>query len=111
MLLLDQDRLQQTLVLSSFNFSQCNWQELYRETSTTWINLTDDLHQLPCGDLLFSTEDQGQRQAIVIGADAPVRRLIGPSHINQIHCSDDGFAYVSGWDASRISSSLSIISR
>ena len=43
--ILTQDRLQQTLVLSSFNFSQRNWQELYRETSTTWINLTDDLHE------------------------------------------------------------------
>ena len=104
--ILTQDRLQQTLVLSSFNFSQRNWQQLYRETSTTWINLTDDLHELPCGDLLFSTEDQGQRQAIVIGADAAVRRLIGPSHINQIHCSDDGFAYASGWDASPIDNHL-----
>ena len=104
--ILTQDRLQQTLVLSSFNFSQRNWQELYRETSTTWINLTDDLHELPFGDLLFSTEDQGQRQAIVIGADAVVRRLMGPSHINQIHCSDDRFAYVSGWDASPIDNHL-----
>ena len=106
--ILTQDRLQQTLVLSSFNFAQRKWQELYRETSTTWINLTDDLQQLSCGDLLFSTEDQGQRQAIVIviGVDAAVRRLLGPSHINQIHCSDDDFAYVSGWDASPIDNHL-----
>ena len=104
--IITQDRLQQTLVLSSFNFSHRNWRELYRETSTTWINLTDDLHELPCGNLLFSTEDQGQRQAIVIGADAAVRRLMGPSHINQIHCSDDGLAYVSGWDNSPIDNHL-----
>mgnify|MGYP007000057916 len=77
-----------------------------RETSTTWINLSDDLQQLPGGDLLLSTEDQGQRQAIVIGVDAAVRRLLGPSHINQIHCSDDDFAYVSGWDASPIDNHL-----
>jgi dipeptidyl-peptidase-4 len=31
---------------------------------------------------------------------------MGPSHINQIHCSDDGFAYVSGWDASPIDNHL-----
>lgn len=104
--LLTQDRLQQTLVLSAYDFTTGNWQELYRETSATWINLTDDLQQLPGADLLFSSEDQGQRQAIVIGRKDGIRRLQGPSHINQIHCSDENFAYVSGWDASPIDNHL-----
>ena len=104
--LLTQDRLQQTLVLSSYEFTTGNWQELYRETSTTWINLTDDLQQLPGADLLFSSEDQGQRQAIVIGRNGGIRRLRGPSHINHIHCSNDNYAYVSGWDASPIDNHL-----
>ena len=104
--LLTQDRLQQTLVLSSYEFTTGNWQELYRETSTTWINLTDDLQQLPGADLLFSSEDQGQRQAIVIGRNGGIRRLRGPSHINHIHCSNENYAYVSGWDASPIDNHL-----
>ncbi len=104
--LLTQDRLQQTLVLSSYEFATGIWQELYRETSTTWINLTDDLQQLPDADLLFSSEDQGQRQAIVIGRNGGFRRLRGPSHINHIHCSDENYAYVSGWDASPIDNHL-----
>ena len=104
--LLTQDRLQQTLVLSSYEFTTGNWQELYRETSTTWINLTDDLQQLPDADLLFSSEDQGQRQAIVVGRNGGIRRLRGPSHINHIHCSDENYAYVSGWDASPIDNHL-----
>ncbi|MEC8618755.1 MAG: prolyl oligopeptidase family serine peptidase [Pseudomonadota bacterium] len=104
--LLTQDRLQQRLVLSAYEFTTGNWQELYRETSATWINLTDDLQQLLGADLLFSSEDQGQRQAIVIGRKNGIRRLQGPSHINQIHCSDENFAYVSGWDASPIDNHL-----
>ena len=43
--LLTQDRLQQTLVLSAYEFTTGNWQELYRETSTTWKS---DRHYSNC---------------------------------------------------------------
>ena len=105
-----QDRLQQTLSLKQYRFADDRWQELYRETSETWINLTDDLRQLTNGDLLFSSEDQGQRQALILQSDGARRRLTGPAHINQILSSNQQVVTATGWDESPIENHLFEIS-
>ncbi len=105
-----QDRLQQTLSLKQYRFDDDRWQELYRETSETWINLTDDLRQLTNGDLLFSSEDQGQRQALILQSDGARRRLTGPAHINQILSSNQQVVTATGWDESPIENHLFEIS-
>ena len=105
-----QDRLQQTLSLKQYRFADDRWQELYRETSETWINLTDDLRQLTNGDLLFSSEDQGQRQALILQPDGARRRLAGPAHINQILSSTQQVVTATGWDKSPIENHLFEIS-
>ena len=101
-----QDRLQQTLSLKRYHLAENRWQELYREHSATWINLTNDLQQLANGDLLFSSEDQGQRQALIIQSDGTIRRLAGPTHINQILSSNQQVATVTGWDTTPIENHL-----
>ena len=101
-----QDRLQQTLSLKHYHLADNRWQELYRENSATWINLTNDLQQLANGDLLFSSEDRGQRQALIIQSDGTARRLTGPAHINQILSSNQQVATVTGWDATPIENHL-----
>ena len=101
-----QDRLQQNLSLRFYDFEQQNWFERYRETSATWINLTDDLHELDDHQLLFSSEDEGQRQAIVITPNNAVRRLRGPSHVNQILSTNEQTALVTGWDETPIDNHL-----
>lgn len=101
-----QDRLQQNLSLRFYDFEQQNWFERYRETSATWINLTDDLHELDDHQLLFSSEDEGQRQAIVITPNNAVRRLRGPSHVNQILSANEQTALVTGWDETPIDNHL-----
>ena len=101
-----QDRLQQTLSLKYYRFDDGLWQPLYQETSETWINLTDDLRQLANGDLLFSSEDQGQRQAVILESDGGRRRLAGPAHINQILGSSQRVATATGWDESPIENHL-----
>ena len=100
-----QDRLQQTLSLKRYHLAENRWQELYREHSATWINLTNDLQQLANGDLLFSSEDQGQRQALIIQSDGTIRRLAGPTHKPNTTLEPAGcYRYRMGHDADRESS-------
>ncbi len=103
-LLLTQDRLQQHLQLCHLplpgHAAQSGPQVLYREHSATWINLTDDLHVLHNGDILFSSEASGTRRPIVISPQGQVRELAGPQHINRIIDADPGHAYASGWQDS-----------
>lgn len=105
-----QDRLQQTLSLKHYGFADQRWQALYQEKSETWINLTDDLHQLTNGGLLFSSEDQGQRQALILQPDGTRKRLTGPAHINQILSSNQQVAAATGWNESPIENHLFEIS-
>lgn len=97
-----QDRLQQTLTLRRYHFSSGSWRQLYQESSETWINLTDDLHPLNEIEFVFSSEDQGQRQALVLSESGGPRRLAGPSHINQILSVDGEVLLASGWDETPI---------
>ena len=101
-----QDRLQQTLNLTYYGFADGCWQQRYQETSETWINLTDDLRPLTNGDLLFSSEEQGQRQAIVIKPDGAYRRLSGPAHINQILSANQQVCTATGWNDTPIENHL-----
>lgn len=101
-----QDRLQQNLTLSSYCFADESWKTHYRETASTWINLSDDLLELDNGELLFSTEDQGPRQAIVISKQGAIRRLHGPMHINQILSADESSVLAAGWDETPIENHL-----
>ena len=97
-----QDRLQQSLTLSFYHFDQRTWQERYREDCDSWINLTDDFHELSDGSLLFSTEAEDSRKAILIALDGDTRFLSGPKHINQIHKVSDGYVFATGWDQTPI---------
>lgn len=106
LLIQTQDRLQQTLTLRRYRFSDASWHQLYQERSETWINLTDDLFPLGDSEFVFSSEDQGQRQALILSASGEPRRLVGPSHINQILSVDSTALLASGWDETPIENHL-----
>lgn len=110
LLIQTQDRLQQTLTLRRYRFGDRSWRQLYQERSNTWINLTDDLHPLGDNEFVFSTEDQGQRQALILSTSAEPRRLAGPSHINQILSVDGKALLASGWDETPIENHLYMLS-
>lgn len=98
-----QDRLQQTLkyLWKAVNGAPSpdqddQWHELYRETSNTWVNLTDDTraHQ---DRILLTDEAHGHRNLYLVGLDGEVEMLPGPTHINRVVSNDDRYIYVSGW--------------
>ena len=93
-----QDRLQQRLSLRHRHWHEDTWQEIHAQTSDTWINLTDDLRQLPDGRLLWSTEVAGTRSLMLLDAQGASTELTGPTHVNRIVAADDEQAWVSGWD-------------
>ena len=106
LLIQTQDRLQQTLTLRRYRFTDRSWHQLYQESSDTWINLSDDLRSIGDGEFVFSSEDQGQRQALILSASAEPRRLAGPSHINQVLSVDGKALLASGWDETPIENHL-----
>ncbi len=105
-----QDRLQQSLTMRRYRFSDETWQQLYQEGSSTWINLTDDLYQVNENEFIFSSEDLGQRQALILNASAQPQRLSGPAHINQILSVNDKQLLAAGWDDTPIENHLYAIS-
>ena len=101
-----QDRLQQTLTLRRYGFTDGSWHQIYQERSDTWINLTDDLHSTGDGEFVFSSEDKGQRQALVLSPSSEPRRLAGPAHINQVLSVNGKALLASGWDETPIENHL-----
>jgi dipeptidyl-peptidase-4 len=99
-LILVQDRQQQSLeyLWQAANEvpSADQWQELYRERSTTWVNLTDDTraHQ---DRILVTDESKGHRSLCLVDLNGEVTSLPGPTHINRVVSNDDRFIYVLGW--------------
>ena len=91
-----QDRLQQHLWVQRFDTHSHSWSTVHSETSTSWINLTDDLFALAPDRWLFSSEQDGQRKLVIIGDQ--LRTLNGPAHINHVHGHDETYAYANGWD-------------
>jgi dipeptidyl-peptidase-4 len=68
----DQDRLD--VLLCDPVKSDCS--TLHQEKSATWINLTHDLHFLPDGRFLWTTESSGSRKLWLHAADgSPLREL------------------------------------
>lgn len=106
LLIQTQDRLQQTLTLQRYEFATGRWQLIYQEVAKTWINLSDDLQVIDDQRLVFSTEDNGQRQALVLSTTAEPVRLQGPAHINQILCADEEHMLATGWDDTPIENHL-----
>ncbi len=105
-----QDRLQQTLWLKKTEYAQHKWQTLFIDRSATWVNLTEDLHQLHDGRMLFSTEAKGCRKAFILDSQGNTTELHGPQHINQVLGVNQTHAYVCGWDQRPIENHLFCIS-
>ena len=105
-----QDRLQQTLWLKKTAYADHAWQTLYVDRSDTWVNLSEDLHQLNDGSIVFSTEADGCRKAFVLDQQGNTRLLKGPQHINQIVDVSATHAFVSGWDTQPIENHLFTVS-
>lgn len=102
-----QDRLQQTLTILRKGYTQQAWSSIFVESSTTWVNLTDDLLETTDGTIVFSTESNGPRQAIVLSNDNnQPRTLSGPMHINQVLGADQFNVYACGWDETPIENHL-----
>ena len=93
-----QDRLQQTLTILYKDYAQPAWTSFFVERSATWVNLTDDLTEASNGRIIFTSEANGPRQAIVLSKQKEPKSLHGPSHINQVLAVDQLNLFVCGWD-------------
>ena len=93
-----QDRLQQTLTILYKDYAQPTWTSFFVERSATWVNLTDDLTEASNGRIIFTSEANGPRQAIVLSKQKEPKSLHGPSHINQVLAVDQLNLFVCGWD-------------
>ena len=98
-----QTRLQDELELVRIGRSDGSVRVLATERSPTWVNLHDNLHALPDGQLLWTSERDGLSQLYRIDpeADAPSPVRIGTQEwmITRVHGidADARHALVSGW--------------
>lgn len=97
-----QDRRQQTLCLKQTPLIEhaektAGWETLYREQSTSWINLNDDLRILDDNQILLSSEQNGTRGLYVLDQGGGTRQLHGPHHVNAVLHADASDVYVTGW--------------
>ena len=94
-----QDRRQQQLsyLHQSVPLTADGWQEIAREESATWVNLSDDLHAQD-SVLLMSHEDQGHRRLRRLDtSEGKSQEIAGPTHINEVLGWHQDTLFVSGW--------------
>ncbi len=101
-----QDRRQQHLRIFELNLNNAletgapesiQWQERYRESSSTWINLNHNLKILTDQNIVLTTEETGTAQIKIIKPDGAIERLGGPTHINAVLDANPHKIYVTGW--------------
>ncbi len=104
-----QNRLQQVLETRLFTPPFEQGLHVHTESSNTWVNLHDDLLEIPDAanaagpnpTFLTTHENAGTRglAKLSLYRDAFLEEeLIGPTHINQVLAADESNAYVMGWD-------------
>ena len=96
-----QPRSQQQLDLLSVDPRSGDATTMLSETSSTWINLHDDLKPLSDGRLLWSSERTGFRHIYLY--DARAREAVAVTQgewlVDEIECvdTDAGYVYFTGW--------------
>ena len=107
-----QDRRQQNLSLKylDLNSKAEQWQLLHKESSTSWINLNDDLTIIDPQRTLISSESSGTNQLYLLDGTGKRIELACPTHINALRHTCDNRVFVSGWDQTPIENHLFEIS-
>ncbi|MCR9261365.1 MAG: S9 family peptidase [Pseudomonadaceae bacterium] len=107
-----QDRRQQHLTLKclALQTSEAAWQRLHQESSTSWINLNDDLTFLDKHRIVISSENTGTNQLYLLNGQGDCTALLCPTHINAIRHANDEHIFVSGWHESPLENHLFKIS-
>jgi len=96
-----QPRSQQRLDLLSIDPGSGASVTVLTETSPTWINLHDDLHPLPDGGFIWSSERTGFRHIYRYdeGVADPITLTSGEWLVDEVECVDSarGEVYFTGW--------------
>ena len=104
--IIEQSRSQKVLSIKKHISSTNTWTDLYVESSDYWVNLTDDLNINENGEITYTSETSGTRQAIQILQDGSIKRPKSPTHINQIIDVKDSLIFAMGWDDTPIENHL-----
>jgi dipeptidyl-peptidase 4 len=93
-----QNRAQTELAVKSFSLSTPDvGKTLYSESSPTWINLNDNLHFLPNGDFVWTSERHGNAALYLHRNGAAPQQLTDRGRINRVVRVDDEKAFALGW--------------
>ena len=95
--IIEQNRSQKILSIKKHIPSSNTWRDLYVESSDYWINLTDDININENGEIIYTSESSGTRQAIQILLDGSIKTLKSPTHLNQIIDVKDHLIFAMGW--------------
>ncbi|MEL6759550.1 MAG: S9 family peptidase [Myxococcota bacterium] len=95
------DREQERLELLSVDPETGESRVLIEESSSTWVNLHDDLHPLDDGRFVWSSERSGFRHVYIYGADGSTvtPATDGSWAVDKVHCVDEEaeLVYFSAW--------------
>ncbi|WP_416878114.1 DPP IV N-terminal domain-containing protein [Litorimonas sp.] len=83
-----------------YNIKTGRSEEIYTETSPTWLNIGTDLRAEKDGSLLWSAERNNLRQIFRIGTEGEIKALTPETmNVHNLLCKagDTGDLYVSGW--------------
>ena len=93
-----QNRAQTRLTVKSFSLSTPAVAErLLTESSSTWINLHDNLQFLPNGDFVWTSERDGASSLYLYRKGAQALRLTDRGRINRVVRVDENQAFALGW--------------